>query len=371
MATINIGTIIATKRKEKGVTQEELAQHLGVSKPAVSKWESGQSYPDILLLPVIAAFFDISIDDLIGYEPQMTTKEIRKLYRRLANEFTTQPAEKVYEECFYYVKKYFSCWTLQFQMGLLLINHAALAGSPEATEVIIKKSLDIFKRIVESTEDISLAKQSLQMQAFCYLTLQQPIEAIDLLDTVKDPLMSTDTLLIKAYQMKGEQKKAIELIQGFLYRNLFGMIGVIGDLLMMYADQPEKTDQSYQIFLNFCQVFDVEQIQPVVMLQVHYVAAHVYMMQQRKEEALKALEQYLEAAIKSEHYDFHLQGNEFFDLIEEYFASLDLDTEAPRNEKTVRKDMKKLVLENPVFFSLEGEERFHRIKKRLELLKID
>ncbi len=53
MGTIQIGTIISTNRKEKGITQEELANHLGVSKPAVSKWESGQSYPDILLLPVL------------------------------------------------------------------------------------------------------------------------------------------------------------------------------------------------------------------------------------------------------------------------------------------------------------------------------
>lgn len=41
MNTIQIGKIISAHRREKGITQEELAKHLGVSKPAVSKWESG------------------------------------------------------------------------------------------------------------------------------------------------------------------------------------------------------------------------------------------------------------------------------------------------------------------------------------------
>ena len=66
MGRIHIGTFIASKRKEKGLTQEELASYLGVSKPAVSKWESGQSYPDILMLPVLASFFNTSVDELLG-----------------------------------------------------------------------------------------------------------------------------------------------------------------------------------------------------------------------------------------------------------------------------------------------------------------
>lgn len=52
---------------------------MGVSKAAVSKWETGLSYPDITLLPVLAAYFNISIDELMGYEPQMGKEDIRKL----------------------------------------------------------------------------------------------------------------------------------------------------------------------------------------------------------------------------------------------------------------------------------------------------
>jgi len=83
MKEINIARAIINKRKEKGITQEELANYIGVSIAAVSKWETSQSYPDISLLPQLAAYFNISIDDLMGYEPQMLKKDISKLYRKL------------------------------------------------------------------------------------------------------------------------------------------------------------------------------------------------------------------------------------------------------------------------------------------------
>jgi len=65
MKEINLGRVIMRKRHERGVTQDELAFAMGVSKAAVSKWETGQSYPDITLLPQLAAFFNISTDELI------------------------------------------------------------------------------------------------------------------------------------------------------------------------------------------------------------------------------------------------------------------------------------------------------------------
>ena len=69
MERLNLSDNIIRLRRERKITQEELADFLGVTKASVSKWENAQSVPDILLLLQLAAFFDITIDELIGYDP--------------------------------------------------------------------------------------------------------------------------------------------------------------------------------------------------------------------------------------------------------------------------------------------------------------
>lgn len=73
---MTMGQIIASARRERGLTQEALAIRLGVSNQAVSKWESDQCYPDITLLPKLAEVFSVSIDVLFGRtEPPAAAEE--------------------------------------------------------------------------------------------------------------------------------------------------------------------------------------------------------------------------------------------------------------------------------------------------------
>lgn len=72
----SIGRTIQCLRKAKGVTQEKMAQQIGVTFQAISKWENEYTMPDIMLLPVIAEYFGISIDDLFHYRwSRMTAGE--------------------------------------------------------------------------------------------------------------------------------------------------------------------------------------------------------------------------------------------------------------------------------------------------------
>lgn len=65
---MTIGTNIKRLRQNKGITQEALGEALGVSGQAVSKWENQSALPDILILPKLADYFGISIDELMGYK---------------------------------------------------------------------------------------------------------------------------------------------------------------------------------------------------------------------------------------------------------------------------------------------------------------
>ena len=65
---LKIGDNIKRLRKERNLTQEEFAQVLGVSYQSVSRWENNTCYPDIELIPVIAEYFCVSADKLMGVE---------------------------------------------------------------------------------------------------------------------------------------------------------------------------------------------------------------------------------------------------------------------------------------------------------------
>ena len=119
MKEINLGRILVENRHKRGITQDELAAYMGVSKAAVSKWETGMTYPDITLLPQLATYFNISIDELIGYEPQMTKEQIRVLCRKLATDFSTLADRKGsgampgnYEKVFLLFSSFVSDWEL-------------------------------------------------------------------------------------------------------------------------------------------------------------------------------------------------------------------------------------------------------------------
>ena len=88
---MKLGLTISKLRKEKGMTQEELAEKVNVSAQAVSKWENDISMPDISVLPVLAEVFDVSIDELLGREKvskveileETKRKDINKMFLKI------------------------------------------------------------------------------------------------------------------------------------------------------------------------------------------------------------------------------------------------------------------------------------------------
>ena len=76
--SIYFGENLKRLRLEKNLTQEKLADFLGVSFQSISKWERGDTYPDITMLPCIASFFSVSVDELLGVDKAKDEAEIIK-----------------------------------------------------------------------------------------------------------------------------------------------------------------------------------------------------------------------------------------------------------------------------------------------------
>ncbi|MFR2848838.1 MAG: helix-turn-helix domain-containing protein, partial [Hungatella hathewayi] len=128
MREIPIDRIIVNLRKARGITQGELAGVMGVSKASVSKWETGSSYPDILLLPRLASYFQVSIDELMGYSPQMTEEEMRETFAKLADEFSEGNIVPVLEECRRLARDYAACFPVLLRLALFYVNCLQGAG---------------------------------------------------------------------------------------------------------------------------------------------------------------------------------------------------------------------------------------------------
>ncbi len=365
MKEINIAKVLINKRKEKGITQEELANYIGVSKASVSKWETEQSYPDVTFLPQLAAYFNISIDALMDYKPQMTKEDIKKLYRRLASDFTVKPFESVMEDCRQIIKKYYSCFQLLLQMGILMINHAPLLKDPQKSVSLIEEAKALFIRVKEESTDVSLAKQALYTEALCNLALNDPAAALELLEGTVTPALPPETILASAYQLEGRTDEAKSILQVGIYQNIVVLFNLFPAYLMLCVDEPSKFEEVLKRALHIADTFDMRHLHPGVLAGLYICAAQGYSMQGNHDKALDLLQQYTEI-VTSDIYPLCLHGDSYFDLLEKWLDKLDLGTDLPRDEKTIKKSMVDAIVNNPVFSALSDEPRFLIIVKELQ-----
>ncbi|HKM42791.1 MAG TPA: helix-turn-helix transcriptional regulator, partial [Limnochordia bacterium] len=265
MKEINIARAILEGRKARGVTQEALAHHIGVSKASVSKWETGQSYPDITFLPQLATYFDMSIDDLMGYQPQLDQGEIRKLYHQLSQEFVTLPFDTVMETCSEIIKKYYSCYPLLLQMAILLLNHLNLAATEERQREIMGEIQDLCIRVKTESDDLPRKKQAVFIEAFCALRLGHPAQVIDLLEPENSPLVSGEVLVASAHFALGDLERAKETTQVGIFQHLMAIFGILPNSLMFNTDDAEKYDQIMVRTLALIEIFEVRSLHPAIL----------------------------------------------------------------------------------------------------------
>ncbi|WP_315118546.1 helix-turn-helix transcriptional regulator [uncultured Clostridium sp.] len=368
MKEINIARTLVNKRKEKCITQEELAKYIGVSKASVSKWERGQSYPDITFLPQLAAYFNISIDDLMGYEPQMSREDICKLYHKLSTDFTSKPYDEVLNNCRDIIKKYYACLPLLLQMGVLILFHSDLAKDTEKTTALTLEAKELFIRVKKESGDVELIKQAQYMEAFCYITIRDPQSAMELLEAMNKPLLPVEALLASAYKMSGKTDEAKSTLQIGIYQYVIGLFSVFPLYLAMCIDEPKRYEEVLNRALAVEETFNVKQLLPTVIMELYIVAAQGYIVQGNSEKSLNMLQKYTELAT-SNIYQLTPHGDNFFDSLDHWLNKLDLGAGMVKNEKTIKQNVVDLVVNSPVFSSLADECSFQSMVEKLKAIK--
>jgi transcriptional regulator with XRE-family HTH domain len=365
MKEINISKILVSNRRERGITQDELASYIGVTKASVSKWETGQSYPDITYLPQLATYFNISIDALLGYAPQMTKEQIKRLYHELAARFATQPFDEVLSACREIIKKYYSCFPLLLQMAVLLINHHMLTPETDQQKEILAEVIDLCERVKTESDDIYLSREAVTIEGTCYLMMQQSGKVLDLFGEDIRPLSQDTEMIAQAYLIMGKTDKAKEVTQISMYQHLLYLMGMTTFYLALNAKNLEKVDEILTRAMGIATLFKLDQLHPNTMAQLYLAAADCYCRANRTEPALDMLQRYTDLCL-SKFFPYSLHGDDYFDSIGNWFEDFDLGISAPRSEGVIRDSMVQAVMSNPVFANLSNNPKYQVMIKKLE-----
>ena len=172
---VKIGTIIKNLRKEQKVTQEDLATAIGVTPQAISRWEGEGGYPDIELLPVIADFFAVSIDELIGYrqsEREIELTQIKKELSRLKEVGTL-------DERIAFARKALIRFPGDDEIKEFLAVSLYLIYDERKDEAALSESETLCKSVMESGTDPDIKYDAINTLVDIYLDKKQSDKALE------------------------------------------------------------------------------------------------------------------------------------------------------------------------------------------------
>ena len=200
---LRIGENLKRLRREKDLTQEELAAHLGISFQAISKWERDESYPDITILPALSNYFKISIDELVGMEEIKRAEE----YERINKQWLENRNNNLHKENVKLMKD-----ALKFfpNDALLLVQLSSslerLDGTDAEKMQYLRESISVQEQILRG-EDSEVRNATLYNICFAYCKIGEYEKAIKQAKKLPNFYKSRENALV--YLLTGEEKREI------------------------------------------------------------------------------------------------------------------------------------------------------------------
>ena len=169
---IRLGEKIRALRKGRNISQEVLANYLGVSFQAVSKWEKGETLPDVTMIPAIACFFEVSTDELFDFNRLETEQKVQQACWDIAEYRYTRP-EKAEQDLRALLK--------QYPGNEIILNN--LIYSLQINKKY-RETVDICKALIQSTRDDACKYDAARILAETYKEIGEYAlckQAIDLI----------------------------------------------------------------------------------------------------------------------------------------------------------------------------------------------
>lgn len=225
---MRIGEQIKNHRKNVGFTQEQVAEYLGVSTPAVNKWEKGNTYPDISLLPVLARLLKIDMNELFSFREELTEKEIGQFVNELT-EISLESFTEAFERAVSKIQEYPHCDLLIYSIAAVLNGALTLSDLEDEKKSEYNTAIISWLERTADSQDEKVRTSSIFMLAAKYVQMEKYEEANIFLNKIPDTvidatIMKTNVLAYQegtdaaAFFLEGKLLQAVTNIQSYLYR---------------------------------------------------------------------------------------------------------------------------------------------------------
>lgn len=176
---LSLAANISKLRKECSMTQEQLAEALGVTFAAVSKWERGVATPELNLIAEMADLFEVSMDALIGYEFQNHEQE--NVIARLKRYAVERNDDDIYADMEKSLKRYPNCFDIVYYSAKTYSRRGFVLNKPE----YVRRALPLYQQasmLIKQNNDPDISKTSISNEmAEVYLNLGEEEKALELL----------------------------------------------------------------------------------------------------------------------------------------------------------------------------------------------
>ncbi len=217
--TMEIGKRIQCLRREKKLTQEQLASALGVTSAAVSKWETNAAMPDVTMLCPLARMLGITVDGLLDFRPALEQEEINALLEDRRKLFEEGRLEEAAASCEALLREYPSDLRLKCAVAGLYVMYLSASTEEKWIKAQLERAVALLEQSRESG-DLELSASARSMLVSLYVMQEEMDKALAILD--EEPKVKIDTEMVRANILlrKGELDEAEKLYQTGLWSSV-------------------------------------------------------------------------------------------------------------------------------------------------------
>jgi putative transcriptional regulator len=246
---MKINEVIRKYRKEQNLTQEQVANYLGISAPAVNKWENGISYPDITLLAPLARVLKTNVDTLLSFREELTDNEINQFIKEISSEISTKGYENVFEKASTKIKEYPNCEKLILYVAQIMNGYLVMGLQDISEKEKYQKQIISWFENVAFSSNKELANMAIMSLSQNYITSGEYDEAQKLLDQI--PPVGYDKRITQAslYNHQGLKEKAYQIYEGMIYQYSNSVISSLMQIITLLCEQKD-----YDTALEYAQL---------------------------------------------------------------------------------------------------------------------